>query len=91
MFMMEELVRPKLSMKPLKTFLFKMMGEMNILVSCHIMDATENNVLWIHQPRLPKNLTAYLKESIGDMNIVFKTALAPKTLNICPNQVNTLI
>jgi hypothetical protein len=83
MLMMEELLS--------KSFKVKTMGEMNKFVGCHIMGTTDKDGVWIHQPKLLKNLKANLKDLIEDSARVFKTPSAPKTLIIRPEDGDPLV
>jgi hypothetical protein len=67
------------------------MHEMNKFVGCHIRDTTDKDGVWIHQPKLLKNLNASFKDLIEDNVRVFKTTSAPKTLIIRPKDGDPLI
>jgi hypothetical protein len=47
----------------IKSFKVKTMGEMSKFVGCHIMDTTDKEGVWIHQPKQLKNL----KENFEDL------------------------
>jgi hypothetical protein len=47
-----------------KSFEVKTMGEMSELVGCHIMDTTDKEGVWIHQPKLLENLKEYFKDLV---------------------------
>jgi hypothetical protein len=60
------------------------MGEMNKFPGCNSIDTTDNNGVWIHQPKLLQNLKANFKDLIEESARVFKTPSGPKTSIICP-------
>jgi Reverse transcriptase (RNA-dependent DNA polymerase) len=56
----------------------KSTGEMDTFVGCQIIDTPDKDGVWIHQPKLLKNLK--FEEILVDTTRVFKTPSAPKTL-----------
>jgi hypothetical protein len=58
------------------------MGEMSKFFGCLIMDTTDREGVWIHQPKLLKNLKENFKDLIEESARVFKTPSAPKSLII---------
>jgi Reverse transcriptase (RNA-dependent DNA polymerase) len=74
-----------------KSFKVKNMGEMNKFVGCHIIDTTDKVGVWIHQPKLLKNLMANFKDLIEESARVFKTPSASKSLIIRPEDGDPLI
>jgi hypothetical protein len=67
------------------------MGEMSTFVGCHIMDTTDKERIWIHQPKLLKTLKENFKDLIEDSARVVKTPSAPKTLILRPKDGDPLI
>jgi hypothetical protein len=67
------------------------MGEMSQYVGCHIIDTTDKDDVWIHQPKLLQSLNSNLKDPVEESASVFKTPSGPKTLIIRPNDGDTLI
>jgi hypothetical protein len=65
--------------------------EMEYFVGCEIMDRIDKDGVWIHPPKLLKNLNKNIKKVIGDTARIFKTPSAPKTLIICPTEGDPLI
>jgi hypothetical protein len=63
------------------------MGEKDNFVGCKIIDTIDKDGVWIHQPKLLKNLKENFKSIIGETKIIFKTPSAPKTLIICTKGV----
>jgi hypothetical protein len=74
-----------------KSFKVKKMGEMENFVGWKIVDTVDKDGVWIHQPKLLKNLKENFKSIIGETKIIFKTASAPKTLIIRPKEGDPLI
>jgi hypothetical protein len=60
-------------------------------VGCKIIDTIDKGGVWIHQPKLLKNLKEYSKSITGETTRIFKTRSAPKTLIIRPKEGNPLI
>jgi hypothetical protein len=54
-----------------KSFKVKTMGELSKFVGCHIMDTTAKEGVWIHQPKLLKNLKENIKDLIKESARVF--------------------
>jgi hypothetical protein len=67
------------------------MGEMSKFVGCHILDTTDREGVWIHQPKLLKTLKENFKYLIEESARVFKTPSAPKALIIRPKYGYPLI
>jgi hypothetical protein len=67
------------------------MGEMNKFVGFHIIDTTEKEGVWNHQPKLLKNLKAHFNDIIEESASAFKTPSAPKTLIMRTNGCDPLI
>jgi hypothetical protein len=67
------------------------MSEMSKFAGCHIIDTTDIDGVWIHQPILLKNLKGKFKSLIEGDPRVFKTPSAPKTLIIRPKDGDPLI
>jgi hypothetical protein len=62
------------------------MGEMENCVGCKIIDTVDKDGVWIHQPKILKNLKENFASIIGDTIRIFKTPSAPKTLIIHPKE-----
>jgi len=62
------------------TFKVKSMGEMDKFVGCQFIDTPDKDGVWIHKPKLLKNLKINFEEILGDTTRVFKTPSAQKTL-----------
>jgi Reverse transcriptase (RNA-dependent DNA polymerase) len=60
-----------------KSFKVNTMGEMSKFVGCHIMDTTDKEGVWIHQPKQLKNLKENFKDLIEESARGFKTPSAP--------------
>jgi hypothetical protein len=67
-------------------FKVKTMGKMEKCVGCHITDTIDKDVVWIHQPKLLKNLKEIFKNILGDTKRIYTTPFAPKTLTIQPKE-----
>jgi hypothetical protein len=63
------------------------MGERSNFVGCHIIDTTDKDGVWIHQPKQLKNLKDSFHDLIEESARGFKTPSAPKTLIIRPKDV----
>jgi hypothetical protein len=74
-----------------KVFKVKNMGEMEKFVGCHIIDTIEKDGVWIHQPKLLKNLKKNLKDILGDTKSIFKSPSAPNTVIIRPQEGDPLV
>jgi hypothetical protein len=73
-----------------KDFNVKFLGEMEHFVGCHLIQNKRKDTIWIHQPKLLKNL----KETFGDMvknKRVFATPGAPRTVVMRPQTDDPLI
>jgi hypothetical protein len=73
------------------TFKVNYMGEMDKFVGCHIINTPDKDGVWIHQPKLLKNLKIKFEEILEDAAIVFKTPSATKTLIFWPKEGDPLI
>jgi hypothetical protein len=60
------------------------MGERRKYFGCHIIDTTDKDGVWIHQPKLLKNLKAHFEDLIKESTRVITTPYAPKTLIMRP-------
>jgi hypothetical protein len=67
------------------------MGEMSKFVGCYIMDTTDIEGVWIHQPKRLKNLNENFMDLIEESARVCKTPSAPKSLIIGPEDGDPLI
>jgi hypothetical protein len=73
-----------------KDFKIKQLGKMENFVGCHIIENPSKDTIWIHQPKLIKNL----KGHFGDMvktNKIFTTPAGPKTMIVRPQPGDPLI
>jgi hypothetical protein len=73
-----------------EVFKVKDLGVMKHFVGCHILESKAGDTIWIHQPKLIKNL----QESFGDLitsERQFKTPAAPKTVIMRPAPDDPLI
>jgi hypothetical protein len=68
-----------------------LMGEMYKFVGFHINDTPDKAGVWIHQPKLLKNLKINFADVLEDTTTVFKTPSAPKTLIVRPKEGDPLI
>jgi hypothetical protein len=57
-----------------KPFKVKTMGEMETFVGCHIIDTIDKDGVWIHQPKLLKNLKENFKHNLGDTKRIYTTS-----------------
>jgi hypothetical protein len=67
------------------------MGEMENFVGCKIIDTVDKDGVWIHEPKLLKNLKDIFASIVGDTKKSFKTPSEPKTLIIRPKEGDPLI
>jgi hypothetical protein len=58
-------------------------------VGCHIINTKKADGIWIHQPKLLKNLKKIFKNILGDTKKIITTPSAPKTLLIRPKEGDT--
>jgi len=73
-----------------KDFKVKYLGKMEHFVGCHLIENETKDTIWIHQPKLIKNL----KKSFGDLiktERVFNTPGAPKTVIMRPLKDDPLL
>jgi hypothetical protein len=71
-------------------FKIKYLGELEHFVGCHIIENKAKDTIWIHQPKLIKNLKLHFEDLITTTRI-FGTPASPKTLVIRPEEGDTLI
>jgi hypothetical protein len=74
-----------------KVFKAKTMGEIEKYVCCHIIDTIDKDGVWIHQPKLLKNLKENFKNILGDTKRIYMIPSAPKTLFIRPQEGDPLV
>jgi hypothetical protein len=73
-----------------KDFKVKYLGEMEHFVGCHLIQSVKKDIIWIHQPKLLKNLKEHFGEMVKEKR-VYKTPGAPKTVIIRPMKDDPLI
>jgi hypothetical protein len=56
----------------------KDLGPIHTFVGCKIIDNKEKDTIWIHQPKLIKNLEEQFGPLVAGM-ITYKTPVAPRT------------
>jgi hypothetical protein len=71
-------------------FKIKYLGKLEHFVGCHVIENNKNDTIWIHQPKLIKNLKQNFERLITS-NRVFLTPASPNTLVIRPEKDDTLI
>jgi Reverse transcriptase (RNA-dependent DNA polymerase) len=74
-----------------KVFKVKTMGEMEKFFGCHTIDTIVKDGVWIHQPKLLKNLKESLKNILGDTKRIYMTPSAPKTLIVRTKEGDPLV
>jgi hypothetical protein len=74
-----------------KVFKIKTMGKMEKFVGCHFFDTIDKYGVWIHQPKLLKNLKENFKNLLGDTKRVYTTPSALNTLIIHPEEGDPLV
>jgi hypothetical protein len=73
-----------------KDFNVKYLGKLEYFVGCHIIENSTKDTIWIHQPKLLKNL----KENFGHLvskTRTYRTPAGPKTSILRPQKGDTLI
>ena len=61
-----------------KVFVVKNLGPIDTFIGCKIIENKEKDTIWIHQPKLIKNLEEQFGPLVKDMR-VYKTPAAPRT------------
>ena len=65
-------------------FKVKYLGQMEHFVGCHLIENKEKDTLWIHQPKLMKNLKTHFGQLIESVRF-FSAPAIPRTVIIRPN------
>jgi hypothetical protein len=62
---------------------------MEKFAGCHIIDTIDKDGVWIHQPKVLKNIKENF--NLGDTKRIYTTPSASKTLIIRPKEGNPLV
>jgi hypothetical protein len=68
-----------------KTFKVKYLGKLENFIGCKLIENKEKNTIWIHQPKLLKNLKKAFWEDVKDLR-KYKTPGTPKTTIVRPKK-----
>jgi hypothetical protein len=73
-----------------KDFKIKRLGKLEHFVGCHVIEDESRNTIWIHQPKLYKNLKEQFQE-LSNTNRKYNTPAAPGTVINRPFKEDPLI
>jgi hypothetical protein len=73
-----------------KTFVVKDLGTMETFVGCRIVENKEKTALYVHQPKLIKNLKEHFGELVANVRD-YSTPAAPRSIIQRPQKGDTLI
>jgi hypothetical protein len=73
-----------------KSFTVKSLGKMEHFVGCHILENKSKDTIWIHQPKLIKNLKSQFEHLVNNMK-VYTTPAGPRTMIVRPQKGDAII
>jgi len=56
-----------------KSFKVKSLGPMEHFVGCHIIESSNKDAIWIHQPKLLKNLDKHFGNTVSSIGRIYPT------------------